>query len=263
MNIQLTTISVNKSIYQYALSPAPRYFLRLSILQKIFKTYLTQPTISFMEIGAGKGDVSAYLIDNANIESGVIVEQSDRAAKIIKDRLGSADIDVQCADIMTIEADGFDCVCSFEVLEHIPDDLAFMRNINNRLKQAGLWFISVPAYMRKWQKQDEFSGHVRRYEEDEIREKLHACGFEIVKLLDYGFPLTSIMRPFRDRYYQADDHRSMLDKTLDSGTEKRGRRINPTLMWLLLLPFIFLQSSFAGKRWGDGFIVVAKKIREV
>jgi SAM-dependent methyltransferase len=254
---------VNKSIYQYALSPAPRYFLRLSILQQIFKKYLTQSSIRFMEIGAGKGDVSAYLIDHDNVKNGLIVEQSEKAAVIIRDRLGKVDVDIECADILTIEAEAFDCVLSFEVLEHIPNDIEFMLNVNKRLNQSGLWFISVPAYMRKWQKQDEFSGHVRRYEEDEIREKLCSTGFEILELLDYGFPLTSIMRPFRDRYYKSDDGRTMLDKTLDSGTEKRGRPVSPTLMWFLLLPFTYLQKVFANKRWGDGFIVVARKSRAV
>ena len=254
---------MSKSIYSYALSPAPRYFLRLSILSRLFRKYLLDPEISFMEIGAGKGDVSAYLIDQSNIQQGLVVEQSSKAAEIIRNRIRQTGIEVVCEDIRQLEVFGFDCVLSFEVLEHIDQDRDFMKSVNKRLKMAGLWFISVPAYMRKWQKQDEFSGHVRRYEEHELRDKLTDCGFTVLELLDYGFPLTSLMRPFRDIYYKDSDDTSMLEKTLASGTENRGIRLHPQLMRALLIPFTVLQGLFAHKRWGDGFIVVARKSSEV
>lgn len=254
---------MSKSIYSYALSPAPRYFLRLSILSRLFSKYLQGSAISFMEIGAGKGDVSAYLIDQRNVQQGLVVEQSSKAAGIIRSRIQHAGVEVVCADILQLEASGFDCVLSFEVLEHIDADRDFMKSINKRMKMSGLWFISVPAYMRKWQRQDEFSGHVRRYEEQEMRDKLTGCGFTVLELLDYGFPLTSLMRPFRDIYYKGNEDTPMLEKTLASGTENRGMRLHPQLMRALLIPFTVLQGLFAHRRWGDGFIVVARKSSEV
>lgn len=250
------------SIFSCVMAPAPRYLLRIVILRRLFKRYVTGTHKSFLEIGPGLGDVSAYLASHPAIASGLVIDRSEKSAAIVGTRLASNPaVKTACADILDIGEGTYDYVCSFEVLEHIEEDVAFMRDVHQRVAAGGYWFISVPAYMKKWQAQDVFSGHVRRYEAEEMRQKLTAAGFAVVRLIDYGFPLTSLMRPFRDRFYkQGDEDRSALEKTLDSGTEKRALGSRSTMpMLFCLLPFVILQDLFAWLRMGDGFIVVARK----
>ena len=117
----------------------------------------------------------------------------------------------------------------------------------------------MPSYMTKWQAQDVASGHIRRYEESEIIEKLSLSGFEIIELHDYGFPLTTIMRPFREIFYK-DTGESLEEKTAASGVKKRI--LNKRSNWVVaicLIPFFGLQRLFSKFRLGDGFIVIAKK----
>lgn len=250
------------TIIQHVTAPAPRYLLRLHILQALFRRLAVRQGLRFLEIGPGSGDVACYLATLPGIVGGLVIDRSEKSVALLRRRLGNdSRIVVQQGDIMEVPDGEYDFVLSFEVLEHIEEDLAFMRHVRGRLRPQGLWFISVPAYMRKWQPQDVYSGHVRRYERDELRAKLHDAGFRVEFMRDYGFPLTSLMRPFRDRFYRADqDTRSMTQQTLDSGTEGRAfARMTPRMMALLLLPFRLLQWLFAGLRLGDGLVVVARR----
>ncbi len=254
--------SLRGSLYSYVSAPAPRYLLRIAILSRLFNKYLKGTDKAFLEIGPGRGDVACYLAQHPSFARGMIVDRSSDAAAFVRQRITEqSHVKVVSGDALTVvENETFDVIASFEILEHIENDEAFMISVHRMLQNDGLWFISVPAYMRKWQRQDQWAGHVRRYEEQEIRNKLSAAGFHVEKLRDYGFPLTSLMKPIRQYYYRKSDDQTQLDKTLKSGIDRplfSGRK--PWLMLILLSPFIVLQTWFSWLRMGDGFIVVARK----
>jgi SAM-dependent methyltransferase len=250
------------SPYRFVTAPSPRYLLRIAVLGRLFRKYIEGRNRAFLEIGPGLGDVSCYLAEHHAVGTGVVLDRSRESAAFVAERLKDSEkVAVICGDLENLpRGQAFDYVMSFEVLEHIQADLDFMGAINRLTKPGGLWFISVPAYMRKWQTQDEFSGHVRRYEEKELKEKLAGSGFEIIDILDYGFPLTSIMRPLRELYYRPDGEKSDDEKTLASGTRNKmffGKSAWPIVA--LLSPFLVLQRLFSPLRKGDGLIVVAQK----
>jgi hypothetical protein len=69
-------------------------------------------------------------------------------------------------------------VC-LNVLEHIPDDLAAMRNIYASIAPGGLLVALVPANRWLYGSLDKHLGHCRRYERSELRRKMEAAGFEV------------------------------------------------------------------------------------
>jgi len=73
----------------------------------------------------------------------------------------------------------FDLVGMFDVLEHIPDDLAALKCANSLVKPRGTLLITVPAHKTLWSYADDFAMHCRRYESSELSEKLVSAGFEI------------------------------------------------------------------------------------
>jgi SAM-dependent methyltransferase len=79
----------------------------------------------------------------------------------------------------------FDKVIASEVLEHICDDEAAMREIARVLKDTGELAVTVPRYFPErvcWALSDAYhdipGGHVRIYSEKELRAKLHRAGFD-------------------------------------------------------------------------------------
>jgi SAM-dependent methyltransferase len=69
-------------------------------------------------------------------------------------------------------ADGeFDAVCALDVIEHIDDDRAAVRELWRVCKPQGLLMVTVPAYEWLWSKHDDINEHKRRY----TRGRLQAC----------------------------------------------------------------------------------------
>lgn len=254
------------SLSSFVTSSAPRYMLRLAVLGRVFDRYLSPNISSFLEIGVGLGDVSHYLTKQPQIKSGLAVEFSPEAANLLRKRTAhSSKLQVLEEDFLRGDYSQVDLVCAFEVLEHIEDDLSFIRKINQSLNSNGLFLASVPAYQKKWQPQDTWAGHVRRYEKEELMSKLAQGGFEVIELIDYGFPLLSLIRPAKEIYYRwANKKRahitSSLDKTMQSGTERPLFKQQHKLLWqILYAPFVLIQPLFFKSKLGDGLVVIARK----
>ena len=77
------------------------------------------------------------------------------------------------------------CVC-LNVLEHIEDDLAALRNIRSMLDDGGCAIILVPCGQSIYNSLDEELGHFRRYSEDQLRERMTAAGFDVDTILRFN-----------------------------------------------------------------------------
>lgn len=93
----------------------------------------------------------------------------------------------------------FDLIVAFDVLEHIENDVAAIRNINQMLHKGGGLIITVPQHKFLWSKLDEILKHKRRYSRRELVTKLQENGFDIrhvTSFLFVLFPLMLISRMF-------------------------------------------------------------------
>lgn len=57
----------------------------------------------------------------------------------------------------------FDLVLATDIIEHVDDDLAALREIRRVVKPGGSVLITVPAFQSLWGLQDDVSHHKRRY----------------------------------------------------------------------------------------------------
>ncbi len=80
--------------------------------------------------------------------------------------------------------DSFDRIICAEVLEHLPDYDAALREIRRVLKPRGLFCASVPRYWPEWlcwRLSAEYSrqpgGHLRIFRSGQLRRAVEACGF--------------------------------------------------------------------------------------
>jgi len=83
----------------------------------------------------------------------------------------------------------FDVIVSGETLEHIKNDRRVVNSFYKKLKRGGVCVISVPAESKSWDINDDFSGHYRRYDRDDLRKLFESENFKVVGIINWGFPL--------------------------------------------------------------------------
>lgn len=88
--------------------------------------------------------------------------------------------------------DEFDIAGAFDVIEHIEDDLAVLRELRAAVVPGGGLLLTVPQHPSLWSEYDARAGHVRRYRAAELREKVVDAGFEIVKMTSF----VTLLLPF-------------------------------------------------------------------
>jgi len=77
-------------------------------------------------------------------------------------------------------------VICLNVVEHIKDDLAALRNIRSALADGGRAVILVPEGMSVFGQYDIVLGHFRRYDESELRAKMAEAGFRVERVLHFN-----------------------------------------------------------------------------
>ena len=107
----------------------------------------------------------------------------------------AGELDDGLARVGTVQGDGlrlpfddatFDRVICSEVLEHLPDDRAAMRELARVLRPGGTMAVTVPRYgpeLVNWALSDEYhavkGGHIRIYRRRQLLERLRASGLEV------------------------------------------------------------------------------------
>jgi SAM-dependent methyltransferase len=146
----------------------------------------------FLEIGCGKGDVSAYLA--AKGWTGTAI---DFSAAAIAEATGNLRHFPRVAvkEQMLAEVSGtYDTILLWDVLEHIEDDRQALCDIARLLRPGGQLLIAVPSNPREWRWDDDFYGHFRRYTIADLTEKLSQAGMEAQVFWDFTYPLFWAMR---------------------------------------------------------------------
>lgn len=102
----------------------------------------------------------------------------------------------------------YDCVGSFDVLEHIDDDELVLANFHRALRPRGYLMLTVPQHPWMWSAADNHAHHVRRYTCSELRKKVLCAGFRIVyctSFISLLLPLMVLQRlSSRDQAYNPD-----------------------------------------------------------
>jgi hypothetical protein len=171
--------------------------------------------------------------------------------------------EVRNAAVSDLGDSQFDLICAFEVLEHIEDDAAALKEWADRLRPGGWLLLSVPAHQHRFGPADELVGHFRRYDPEAMSDLLASRGFTVVQMRQYGFPLGYLLEAGRNligrrRLASASaTAMSAAERTAGSGRllQPSGGARGAAARWGTA-PFRVLQRPFPNT--GTGLVVLAR-----
>jgi SAM-dependent methyltransferase len=79
-----------------------------------------------------------------------------------------------------------DTVICLNVLEHLKDDLACLRNIYSALEPGGRAIILVPEGQNLFGQVDVVLGHQRRYSREQLQARMEEAGFSVERILNFN-----------------------------------------------------------------------------
>jgi len=134
----------------------------------------TQNAIRILDIGCGTGANLEMLSQFGEAEG---VDVSDDALEFCRQKGLNAQKGL--AERLPFDDGTFDLTTALDVVEHLDDDVAGLREMHRVTKKGGFSLIFVPAYMFLWGVQDDVSNHRIRYTKKQIVERLKAAGYMI------------------------------------------------------------------------------------
>lgn len=120
-----------------------------------------------VEVGAGIGTFTDYLAESGTIYATDIAQNC--IVELNRRFNGRRNITIEEFDITSSpdanlwSGRGVDTIICLNVLEHIEDDVAALRNMNSILKTGGNIILMVPAFQCAYGTIDKLDGHFRRY----------------------------------------------------------------------------------------------------
>ncbi|MEW6379803.1 MAG: glycosyltransferase [bacterium] len=139
-----------------------------------------------LEIGAGLGNLTSHLIPRHRyVVSDINLNYLDYLQNycLYKPYMEVKTIDLTREEDFVPFRGQFDTVICLNVLEHIEDDLAGLRNIYQALKPGGRAIVLVPYGDRLFSSFDEVLGHYRRYSDSRLQEVMTRAGFGLTALV--------------------------------------------------------------------------------
>lgn len=180
---------------------------------------------NYLEIGCGTGYVLKGVMSEFKDMEMFGSEIFLSGLKHAKRRLDNVTLMQMDARAIPYKAE-FDVIGGFDVLEHIKEDEKVISEVYRALKPNGYFIVTVPQHDWLWSMSDDYACHERRYEKNEIINKLKNEGFKIVKTTSFVSLLLPIM--YLSRFRNKKNNRFDYDPSLEL-------RLNPHLNNIFLL----------------------------
>ncbi|WP_158883053.1 methyltransferase domain-containing protein [Rhodanobacter sp. L36] len=155
-----------------------------------------------------------------DLSHAALLQLRRRGANAVHGLIGA----LPCAD------NSFDLVCALDILEHVVDDDSAFAELARVSAPGANVLVSVPLHPEAWTAFDEFVGHCRRYEPQQIVARLAQHGFVIEHSAIYGMqPKSSRLLDLGQSYLT--HHRERAMWWYNRVLMPIGLRFQKTLKW--------------------------------
>lgn len=167
-----------------ALTEARNYY---SWLLHRFSPHLGRRVI---EVGAGIGTFSEFLLRAEGVSELTLLEPAENTYPRLHERfLGNPRVRTLRGYLEDHAGDlSGDSLVSVNVLEHVPDDEAFLRDAHRALVPGGKVLLFVPALGQIYGTLDEAFEHYRRYTRGMLASRLERAGFRPLRVSYMNLP---------------------------------------------------------------------------
>lgn len=144
---------------------------------------------SLLPSSSSRLEVAPGLRPRLPVAGTTFVDMSEPA--IAKLRKSGADAHLGLVSRLPFSGGSFDLLAALDIVEHVDDDEAALREITRVSRPGATLILSAPLHPSRWTSFDDFVGHRRRYEPDALLEKLSRLGWSVESSAVYGMQPTS------------------------------------------------------------------------
>jgi SAM-dependent methyltransferase len=152
---------------------------RRRILKGLLRQLVSESGVAgrprILDVGCGTGANLELLGEFGDAEG---VDVSPDALRFCRDR-GLDKVHLGAAEELPFEDQTFNIVTALDVVEHLDDDVAGLKEMYRVLKPGGRAMFFVPAFTFLWGVQDDISHHRRRYTLKQIKSAVSRAGFKV------------------------------------------------------------------------------------
>jgi len=198
-----------------------RFFVRL-----VTRLGLTATTDSWLDVGAG----DAWFAQQLRAVLAPAVRLACWDIHYPMDEPPEAAGDVTGIEFSATRPSGaFGGILLLDVVEHVQDDVGFVREVTESLAPGGWVLVSVPAYQSLFCAHDDALKHFRRYSPRAIRAVLESAGLTVAARggLFHG------LLPVRAAQVVRERHRPPRERPVGIGAWRGGERVTALLTAVL------------------------------
>lgn len=246
---------INRELYSPELEKTYWWFRgRRAILSRLLSRFVSgaqSRSLKILEVGCGTGGNFEVLSQHGHVVGldialGAFAHSEGQWPLVLGDGLR-----------LPFREQTFDAVFALDLLEHLEDDGALLREFSRVLRDDGSLVLTVPAVKSLWSGHDVALAHWRRYARKELVGKVNSAGFQIRKLtfaLGLLFPLIYVFRKLQNLFFKLGRR-----KQHPAGIVRLPRLLNGLFVLLLkleagILPWVSLP-------FGVSLVCVATKSR--
>jgi SAM-dependent methyltransferase len=147
---------------------------RRRVLERVIADLRLPARARILDAGCGSGRNMVELARHGTVTG---VELSNTSVALARERATGEVIEGSVLE-MDFAPDSFDLAVSLDVIEHLEDDLAAMRELRRVVAPGGSLLVTVPAYQWLWSGHDEINQHHRRYTRRTLQRVAEEAGWK-------------------------------------------------------------------------------------
>jgi SAM-dependent methyltransferase len=181
---------------------------RRRVLARTIERLALRPRLRILDAGCGSG---RNMVDLARHGEVTGVEISPTSVEVARGRHLGEVIEGSVTE-MPFAEDSFGLAVCLDVIEHLPDDRAALRELRRVVAPGAALVVTVPAYQWLWSGHDEINHHCRRYSRTTLRQAAREAGWECAYTTHFNALLLPVAIALRalDRL-----HRGTTESSLD------------------------------------------------